>query len=302
MKEVLSLQNAILATLTYFDIFDFPLTIAELEDYLYGWHAPAEAIEAVLRDRDSVSHAHGYYFLKGREEIAELRKERRPMLDRLWKRAERFCPLLALSPYIKMVAVVNSVALGNVKETSDIDLFVIADNGRLESARFFMKCIAQAMGMRAHHEKIAGRFCLSFFVTENAMNLRNLAHDFDPHLAYFVKTLTPIFGQAAYKAFIRANSAWTSKYFKRPLSPRLERLQESVPIALGRICLRTLSLSLGSLIESIAGRWQRKRDVLRKKKLSKSHGVVLNADVFKFHENDPREEIAKIFQSRVSLL
>lgn len=300
MKDILSLPQAILATLHYFELLDFPLTIEELERYLYGWSAPADAISDALAELPQVHHGHGFYFFEGRQEIAELRKEKQKIADAMWQRVERFRFLFALCPYVRMAAVCNTLAYGNVKETSDIDLFIIAKNGRLATARFFMKIFTHLFGARVHHEKIAGRFCLSFFVTERALNLEPLAkHNFDPHLAYFVATAVPIFGESAYRDWLKANEEWVGRYFKRTLLPRTARLKENF-IARGlRFFLESFLFLFGNRLENFLYEWQMKRDGERHKKIPHSKGIVINRNIFKFHENDPREEIAKKFLERM---
>lgn len=299
MKEVLSLKQAVLATLHYFDILDFPLTVAELEEYLYGWSAPSEAIAETLQHMPEIGHSHGFYFLKGRDSIAELRKERMKIAENLWKKVERSRFLLSACPFVKMVSVCNTLAYGNVKESSDIDLFVIAKDGRLATARFFMKLFTHIFGMRAHHEKIARRFCLSFFVTESALNLKLLAHGFDPHLAYFVNMMTPLFGEMAYRDWLHANDPWVSFYFKRPITPRLSRIKNLPVAAALKFLLECLLRLFGKSFENFLYEFQMKRDRLRQKQFPKSKGIIMNQNVFKFHETDPREEISKKFLERL---
>ena len=305
MHEILSLRQAILATFHYFDLFDWPLTLQEVEEYLYGWSAPKSAIEATLEVmEEDINHAHGFYWLKGREKICELRKERVLIEEKLWKRTNRFSWFFALCPFLRMAAVCNSLAYGNVKETSDIDVFIVTEKGRLSTVRLFLKILTQIFKMRVHHDKISGRFCLSFFVSEKAINLETLAHKFDPHLAYFTKMMKPIFGEKTYLKFVKDNSAWTEKYFKRPLAPDLKGLRRHHSLArFFGFLIETFLRLFGGLIEILAVKIQSKRDSERKKQFSGSdNGIVTNKDIFKFHEQDPRQSIAEDFTNRLELI
>lgn len=293
MRDVLSLKQAIKATIRYFALLKFAPTISEIERYLYGWSAPVEVIEETIREMPELAHAHGYYFLKGHGELAEQRKEREKVAKSLWKRALGFRWLLGFCPFVRMVSVCNSVALGNLKKTSDIDLFIVTAPGRLWTARFCMKLLTGIFGMRAHHEKIAGRFCLSFFVSERAMDLVPLAHDFDPHLAYFVATAVPLFGKKTYHAFLTANEKWLLPYFRRKIQPRLEKLREPRASRAVRWIFEKILFIFG---ESLFYRIQITKDKERKKQFPDSEGIVFNKDIFKFHEKDPRREIAEKFE------
>ncbi|MBI2638398.1 hypothetical protein HYW83_02300 [Candidatus Peregrinibacteria bacterium] len=302
MKDPLSLKQAILATLHYFDMFDFAPTIKEIEQYLYGWSAPQEAILEAMRALPNVAHAHGFYCLIGRESLAEDRKERIKIAEKLWKRVERFGPLFALCPFVRMASVCNTLAYNNVDEGSDIDLFVVTTPDCMNTARFFMKLLTQIFGVRAHHDKVAGRFCQSFFVTEKTMNLALLAHDFDPHLAYFVLTMKPLFGIKTYRKFLEENEEWAGKYFKRSLTPQTEHMKKyHFAGAFQWMSEKILNL-FGAVSEAFFAKFLEKRDFAHEKKFPKSGGIVMRKDIFKFHEHDPREEIAKEFLGRLEKL
>src|SRR5262245_46210397 len=75
-----ALERAILLTVAYADIFDYPLTAAEIHRYLVGAAASPAAIQAALDGGRLVPHAlsyrDGYMMLPGRETIATTRRRR----------------------------------------------------------------------------------------------------------------------------------------------------------------------------------------------------------------------------------
>src|SRR5437899_1909936 len=81
-------DDAILRTLLYADIFDYPLTMAEIHHYLIETAATLETVRAAcesspwLKRRISVSH--GYVTLRGRQAIAAIRDQRQQSSARLW--------------------------------------------------------------------------------------------------------------------------------------------------------------------------------------------------------------------------
>lgn len=297
VKEVLSLNQATLATLRYFDMLDFPLTLAEIEEFLYGWSAPREAIEECVKNLHGIGHKDGFYFLDGREELVALRKEREKNTHRLWKTAARWSWITALCPFVNMVAVCNSLAYGNCKAESDIDLFIITEDKHLYTARFFMKILTQLFCKRVHHDKITGRFCLSFFVSESALDLGKLAHPFDPHLAYFARTMTPLLGKRTYLKWLEENDKWTFFYFKRDLAPRTSKIRIYPVFAAIKFIFESILRLGGRFLENWLYDLQVKKDNLRKKTLKDQSGVVITKSVFKFHEQDPRADFAKRVES-----
>lgn len=302
MKEVLSLKQAVLATIAYADLLNFPLKCEEIEEYLYGWSATREAIEAVLKEIQGVIHLNGYYCLNNRIELIETRKKNDVLIKNYWKKIRRFRFLFQFCPFVRSVAVCNSVSYGNVKETSDIDLFVITADRKLSIARFFLKLMTQLFGVRVHHDFISKRFCLSFFVTESAHNLKAIAYEFDPHLAYFVKTMTPLFGAKAFDEFLRDNESWMTPYFKRPNKSRSHELMESGVARKIQFVSECFLRIFGDSLENLIFKFQMKRDLNHKKQILNSSGFIMNKYMFKAHEEDPRANIASQFLNRINAI
>lgn len=300
MRDILSLRDAVSATLTYFDVLDFAPTLEEVERDLYGWSAPRESIEHTLRGDGNFVMCDGCVTLKGREHLAKKRMQGKEIEMQLWKKVRRFRWLLGICPYIRMAAVCNSLAYGNVHEGSDIDLFIVVKSGRLNIARLFLKILSQFFCMRAHHEKTAGRFCVSFIVTEHALDLKPLALQCDPHLAYFVRHMVPIVGRETYLEFLMSNNHWTKNYFKRDSNPRLEMVRAHRLLR----CVQYLSERLlgvfGAVLENFSQNIQKRRDQERRREVKEIKAVVITKDVYKFHENDRRRAVAEEFERRLT--
>lgn len=94
--------------------------------------------------------------------------------EKLWRKVYRWKFLFKFVPFLRKVYVCNSLSFGLVDEKSDIDLFVVTKNSRLFTARAVLTFILQVFGLRRHGGKVAGRFCLSFFVDESMEDLRGL--------------------------------------------------------------------------------------------------------------------------------
>ncbi|RMF56792.1 MAG: glycosyltransferase family 1 protein, partial [Calditrichaeota bacterium] len=78
-EKLSPLGAAILRTLVYSDIFDFPLTEDEVHASLIGATSTREAVRQMLRAQEMrpfVESSEGYFFLRGRGHLVEKRKER----------------------------------------------------------------------------------------------------------------------------------------------------------------------------------------------------------------------------------
>jgi len=112
--------------------------------------------------------------------------------DKLWNKVFRYSWIFNLAPFVKGVFVCNSLAFGTATVNSDIDIFVVTKRNRLYIARFYLNFLLKIFGQRTYGKKTAGRFCLSFFVDEDEMNLTKFSKSNDYYLAYWIYSLKPI--------------------------------------------------------------------------------------------------------------
>ncbi len=298
-----SLRERCLATLAYFDLFDYPLTIEELHRYLFGEQpSPGELKDFLDGHRDIVSRQDGYYFLKGRDLIVVSRDEREKISLQYWKKTRRYLPFIQFVPFVRMVGVCNTLAINNATSESDIDLFIVARKGRLFFVRFLTLLLFAFLGVRRHGNKIAGRFCLSFYCDETAMDLEKIqsGHE-DVYLPYWVLTMRPVYGREAYEKFARDN-VWISRYFGRTLSLAKDYWNPNVLRFFAWLKEFLWRGRLGDHIERILMTSQMKRHKRNVSRLPDGASVVVNEHMLKFHNIDRRKDIARRFEARLTEL
>lgn len=186
---------------------------------------------------------------------------------RLWARVMRFGPMLRFVPGVRMVAVCNSLALGEVNEQSDIDLFIVARAGWLFRVRFLSVLLMQILGVRRYGKKVAGRFCLSFYVDDSRLFLGDLKVDAD-YLARWIGSLKPIVDDSVSAEFERMNGV------------RLDRSR-----ALWRP-FRFVWLPV--FLERFFRWWQFRRHERNLAHLESGHDVVVSDGMLKFYRTKER--------------
>lgn len=128
---------------------------------------------------------------------------------RLIKKTQHYTWLFRLCPGIQMLAIGNSVAMNGAHSESDIDLFIITQKKRMWYVRIFLTFMLSILGQRKTAKYHAGKFCLSFFMTDEHLSLQNIALENDIYLYYRILTLKPIINNdTTYERFIQANSEW----------------------------------------------------------------------------------------------
>lgn len=295
-------QTGSYATLAFFDIFDFPLTVEEIQFFFLGKQPTKHKLQKFLEKEDRIGHTVindiKYYFLKGRSSIVHTRLQRKRISAGLWRKVQFFLPFIQMVPFIKMVSVCNTLAFNNATKDSDIDLFIVAGRGRLFIVRFFTLFLFSILGVRRHGKKIAGRFCLSFYVDEDFLNLEPIQlSKKDIYLPFWIITMKPIYGQKIYGKFLEANK-WIKQYFC--LIPEAKAAEKWNILKYSSYIFEfILNGKFGNFIERKFEEIQRKRHGKNFKKPDGQSSVVVEKHILKFHNMDRRVEIAGKFEKRL---
>lgn len=304
------LEKSILKTVAYFDVFNYPLTAWEIYKWLYKYHKTLEFSELLNILKESkilmaeLSLTEGFYSLRGREFTTWRRKQNNNLADRKLARALRLVRLYRFIPYIKMVAVCNSLAYSNARDESDIDLFIITQRSKIWLARFFAIILVRLVGFRPSPRHRRDAYCLSFFVDEDYLDLRGVAlGKHDVYLAYWIKELMPIYDpQALYEKFLAANH-WTDDYLSRAY-PTI--FAQTLKTSFWSGCWAKLVGFFSSppgLARWLDGLYRVLQlqiiDSRLKSMVNVDTRVVVNEHMLKFHYNDRREYFYKKWKENI---
>jgi len=283
-----NLEKSILATIAYFDVFDYTMTVAEIWKWL--WAENSEAIEIseiknLLEEseflKSLVGNGRGFYYLKGKEKLAELRQKRYNLAEKKLRKARRAVRFLGLMPGVKMIAVCNSLSWANASEGSDIDLFVVTARNKIWTSRFWTAGFLALLGLRPKKNKTRDKICLSFFVDEDSLDLRPLAiGESDIYLMYWVSQLMPLYDKdGVYQKFWISNT-WVNNFlpniFPREQVVVAKKNNSAGRSGFGEKFFRWLQIKMmPANLKEMANRDSR---------------VVVTDKILKFHANDRREE------------
>ncbi len=254
-REPLSVEDAILKTLAYVDVFDYPLTADEIHRYLARVEAAPATVKDILANGHLVprrlSHHEGYFMLPGREEIVAIRRRREEIARRLWPEAIRYGRIMAGLPFVRMIAVTGSLAVNNAEADADIDYLLVTGNDRLWVCRAMTILVVRAAARR--HVSL----CPNYFLSERALVFeeRNL------YTAHELAQMVPLSGLDVYRK-MRALNRWTAEWLpnamKAPPGPGVAPAQ-SAP-ANGRLAGLAEHV-LGSRLGAHLERWEMQRKI-----------------------------------------
>jgi hypothetical protein len=234
-------ELAVLQTVIYASLFDYPLTLPQLEASLVGIRAGADTIASWWRSSDLLQSAiecrDGWYFPAGRCDLIATRSRREVLSRTLLARDRGLLALVSRMPFVRMVALSGSLAHLNAEGAADLDLFVITAPNRVWSVTVATLVMARLLGWRR-------RLCLNYVVSERAMAIEPR----DLFSANQIIHLKPITGGRVFERFVKTNSFVRDFYpnFELKLNPRPQAPSPKPLLE------RLLSLGLAQLAEIIS--------------------------------------------------
>lgn len=298
------IKKAIVRAIVFFDLLGFPLTLGEIWKYslaLPGENLPETNLGEMLEIMEAdligkiIEQKNGFYFLRGRSDLVATRMRSQISAQNKYKIAIKTAHCLKFVPGVKLVAVCNSLAMGNVREASDIDFFIVTAKDRIWLIRLLVTVMTQILGMRRYKSKVNNRVCLSFYITENNLDLEKITLPLDPYFYYWLAALDPILDNRCFAGFTGENT-WLKKYLPNfsPKYPHTSRRIEasSLSVFLQKINNLWLYSFIGVWLENSARFIQLKKMSKNKNSLAKADDtrVIISETMLKFHETDRRQE------------
>ncbi|MBI3762417.1 MAG: hypothetical protein HY260_11230 [Chloroflexi bacterium] len=284
---------AILRTLLYADVFDYPLTADEVHHFLIGLPLSRERVKQVLQSSpwlaERTVRVNGYFTAQGRAEVAAKREERERASRALWHDARRYGRWIGHLPFVRMVAVTGALAMNNSAPGDDIDFLIVTAPGRVWLARALCIAIVRLVGLWGV------KVCPNYILAESALAQGQQ----DLFIAHEVAQMTPLVGHSLYAEMRRAN-AWSLAYLPNANVP-LRAEPDAAPRGAGRRLQRMLEWlwrgELGERLES----WERKRKIAKFRRQAQlpSANAVLDESHVKGHFADYRRPALTAYEERL---
>ena len=202
---MVSERKAILQTLAYFDIFNYPTTFKELYRFL-PFKISEKKLKESLINFEKVGKKGKYYFLKKSGKAIANRKEREFFSKKKFSIAKKICSILSIIPTVYLIGISGALAMNNCKENDDIDLFLITKRKTIWSTRLLVLLILQFLGKRRkkNEKNTKNKICVNLFLDEDNLYLSKRRQNL--YGAHEIVQMVPLFERKnAYNRFIIAN-------------------------------------------------------------------------------------------------
>jgi hypothetical protein len=191
-------EMAIVRSVLYASLFDYPLTLAELRQTLIESVQTASGIVAAYERsadlRSLVERREGFFFPRGRADLVAERRRREAHSRRFLDRHRRLLSIVCALPYVRLVALSGSVAHLNVDGDGDLDLFLVTRGRHVWSVTVTVVVLAKLLGLRR-------TVCANFVLADTRLTLDQR----DLFTASQVIHLKPLVGVDVFGALIAAN-------------------------------------------------------------------------------------------------
>ena len=286
-------ELALLRSVTYASLFDYPLTLDQLHRSLIECEMPMHDVLATYERsralRQVVEYSDGFFYLAGRHDLVAERR-RREIRSRAFLAQHRLVlRLICAIPFTRLVALSGSVAHLNLEPAGDLDLFIITKGAHVWTVTLAILLLTKVMRCRR-------TICANFVIADTHLALEQQ----DVFTANQVVHLKPLIGAGALDEFLAANP-FVARYY-----PNAARQGLSSVVAWRQRALdgakRTLERLLtwpSPLIESTARTlygWYLRRRATR---WQSPEQVRLQTDYLKLHTQSHRRSILDRFNAAV---
>lgn len=301
-------ERSILSVITYFDLFSYPLTDWEV----WKWMTPENGQAPTYADvrllltssaylRERLRSLEGLYYLRGRSENVTTRKDRYLTAEQKYKKVLRAVNVFRCLPFIRTIAVCNSLAYSNTREDGDLDVFVITEPGKVWTVRLFTAGLAKLFGWRPKEAHSRDAVCLSFFLAADQLDLSSyLLQPDDRYMQFWLDQLVPVYGDASVLDALREQNAWWQRVMPHAYGVVPARRRTVRDVWWSRVVRSVLALfHIGAWGRLLEQRYRTMQLNVLPQTLAlmanKDSRVVIGDHVLKFHENDRRGAIAVRF-------
>jgi len=287
----MNLKQAIVATLVYFDIFNYPLTMDEIARWLLSSDSFAKnrllkLTEKLVR-KGVLAQERGIYFLPGRGEIILRRRKNQKISEPKFKIAQKVARILIKVPGVLLVGLTGNLAMMDAQEDDDIDFLIITRRGKIWTARFLTILLLEILGWRRRpkSKRVKDKICLNLFLDEAHLRLGRKRRDL--YTAHEILQMKPLAEkESIYQQFLEAN-AWVKDFLPNAFREKMGVHRQGLEI------FPQKRRSKGILVEKILAFLQlwymRRRQTMEQ---------VKNGQLF-FHPQDRRRMIMKQYRGKM---
>ncbi len=248
-------DEQIIRTLLYYDIFNYPLKSEEIFRFL-GIPSITQSVFVSrinhLKERNVIFQFGNFFSLKDNIAFVERRIKGNREAEKFLLLAHKKARLISKFPFVRGVLASGSLSKGYMDENSDLDFFIITAPKRLWIARTLLILYKRLFLFNSHKY-----FCVNYFVDEDHLEIeeKNL------FTATELATVIPLYGVNQFENLHMSNT-WLADFFPNYEKTSVSNIPVSTQSFKKRLVEKFLSGGLGNYLEKYfrhktLSRWKR---------------------------------------------
>ncbi|MBI4032509.1 hypothetical protein HY374_02265 [Candidatus Berkelbacteria bacterium] len=296
-------ERAILTPLVFFSLFDRPVLKTSLHQLAYRCSLTGRQVEGTierLEGKGRIVTRHGYVALTRCERNVPLAQARDRLSDELWQDARRVIANLAAVPFVKLIAVVNSLAFHNAHAGSDVDLLVVTEPGRLAIARDHLNAHLTLWRRRNTHGDKRGKLSVDVWMDASDLSLGSFRlRPRDIYFEYWTAWIASVLNRdQTYEQLLAANP-WLHRVFPQHKPHTVHQVTPDPVLERRRAAWEAFyRSSLGQRLGAWQAEWQHERLARFEERVRTKGTVLISPRRLRFHVPDRRPEYQAAFEAR----
>ncbi len=238
------LDDYILATLLYYDIFNYPLKAEEVYRFLGINHVDKDLIQSSLQQLSYSGKIFRFgelFSIQNNEDLVMRRLKGNEEAKKFIDLAVQKAKLIGSFPFVRAVMGSGSLSKDYMDEKSDLDFFIITKPGRLWISRMLLVLYKRLFLFNSHKH-----FCVNYFVDHDHLEIeeKNL------FTATELATVIPLYGGQYYEQLQQKNS-WLKLRFPNYQSRSIEGVPSGNSRWIKRVLEKSIDLFGGNQIEKL---------------------------------------------------
>jgi hypothetical protein len=289
------IEKAILWTLLYADVFDFPMTKREIHHFLVDTVASMEDVDQALDQlgeyiTNRTINNQDYFAIRHRaHKVFATRQQRQPAAEILWKKAMRFGAIMSYIPFVRMVSLTGALSMHNASSIDDdIDYLLVVKPGRVWTARLFAVILVRV-------SRVFGiTLCPNYVLDEESLAQKRQ----DIFIAHEIAQMCPISGHDVYIK-MRNDNRW-AEFFLPNAKQKFHEEPDRQPRGIIKVIKRFGEFFLGGSVGDKLERWEQNRKIRKfQGQIDQTSDVKLDEKQVKGHFDDHSSVILRQYNERL---
>ncbi len=297
LQHFAACKKGVIETLAYFDIFQYPLTLEEIIQFL-----PCKMDEfffqeclAELEEEKAIFHAQGFYSIQNNPLLGHRRKQGNQLAKKLSAKALKIGRFLYQFPFVRAVGISGSLSKNYADENADIDFFIITKANRLWIARTLMHLFKKFTFLTGKQHY----YCMNYYIDEKAL----LLEEKNIFTAIEIKTLLPVSGEQTIKQFFGANK-WAAEFLPACHYRSQEKNDPGVS-GLKKIPEWMLNGKIGDRLENYffrltQSRWRKKVEKGKRNKKGQTMDLITGKHFARSNPGAFQEKVLALYDQKLS--